>query len=85
MVPGFVDGHPHMDVVGLGLLRPSFDGITSIEGALDVIRVEVARRRPGEWIICNPVGREPEVFKFPGYLREGRWPTRQDLDRVAPE
>ena len=25
-VPGFVDGHPHMDGVGLRFLKPSFDG-----------------------------------------------------------
>ena len=85
VVPGFVDGHPHMDIVGLGLLRPSFEGVTSIEQALEVIRAEVARARPGEWVICNPLGREPEVFRFPRPLAEGRWPTRADLDRVAPD
>src|SRR5262245_14318964 len=84
-VPGFVDGHPHMDVVGLGLLRPSFDGIASIDDALGVIRAEVRKKKPGEWIVCNPIGREPEVFRFPGALREGRWPTREDLDRAAPD
>ena len=85
VVPGFVDGHPHMDIVGLGLLRPSFEGVTSIEQALEVIRAEVARARPGEWIVCNPLGREPDVFRFPQPLKENRWPTRADLDRVAPD
>ena len=85
VVPGFVDGHPHMDIVGLGLLRPSFEGVTSIEQALEVIRAEVARARPGAWIVCNPLGREPDVFRFPQPLKENRWPTRADLDRVAPD
>lgn len=85
VVPGFVDGHPHMDVVGLGLIRPAFGSVRSIEDALAVIRSEVSRRQPGEWVVCNPLALEPEVFRFPGALREGRWPTRHDLDAAAPE
>ena len=84
VVPGFVDAHPHMDLVGLGLIRPSFERVTSIEEILDILKAEVARRKPGEWIVGNPIGVEPEVFRFPGALKEGRWPTRQDLDRVSP-
>jgi predicted amidohydrolase YtcJ len=28
VVPGFVDGHPHMDGVGIRFLKPAFDGVT---------------------------------------------------------
>ena len=85
VVPGFVDGHPHMDLVGLGLIRPSFDTVRSIDEILTTLKAEVSRRRPGEWIVCNPIGVEPDLFKMPGLLKEGRWPTRHDLDRVAPD
>ena len=85
VVPGFVDGHPHMDLVGLGLIRPSFDAVRSIDEILTILKAEVGRRRPGEWIVCNPIGTEPDLFKMPGLLKEGRWPTRHDLDRVAPD
>jgi predicted amidohydrolase YtcJ len=85
VVPGFVDGHPHMDLVGFGLIRPSFEKVRSIDEMLAVLAAEVRRRRPGEWIIGNPLGAEPESFKLPGILKEGRWPTRHDLDRVAPD
>jgi predicted amidohydrolase YtcJ len=85
VVPGFIDGHPHMDMVGLGLIRPSFDTVRSIDEILSILAAEVARRRPGEWIVCNPIGVEPDLFKMPGLLKEGRWPTRHDLDRVAPD
>ncbi len=85
VVPGFVDGHPHLDMVGLALLKPSFDGIRSIEDVVKVLRAEAARRRPGEWIVCNPLALEPDVYRFPGALAEGRWPTRHDLDRAAPD
>src|SRR5216684_2108605 len=84
VLPGFVDGHPHMDGVGIRLLKPSFDGVRSIDEVLDIVRREVGRRKPGEWIICNPVASEPEFFAFPGVLREGRWPNRYDLDKVSP-
>ena len=84
VVPGFIDGHPHMDSVGVKLIRPSFEGAESIDNILEVIKGEVAKRPPGEWIFCNPVANEPEVFAFPDRLREGRWPTRHDLDQVSP-
>ncbi len=84
VVPGFVDGHPHMDGVGLRFLKPSFDSARSIDDVLAVIRAEVAKRKPGEWIICNPLASEPEVFAFPAALRDGRWPDRHDLDKAAP-
>ena len=84
-VPGFFDGHPHMDGVGIRFLKPSFDGAKSIDDILAVIKREVATRRPGEWIVCNPVASEPEAFAFPAALREGRWPNRNDLDKVSPD
>lgn len=85
VVPGFVDAHPHMDTVGLRLIKPDFGLPTSIDDILEVVRQEVARRKPGEWIICNPIVSEPEVFKYPQALKEGRWPNRHDLDRVSPD
>ncbi len=63
----------------------AFDGAGSIDDVLAAIRNEVARRKPGEWIVCNPLANEPEYFAFPGILREGRWPNRYDLDKVAPD
>ncbi|TFZ02626.1 amidohydrolase [Ramlibacter henchirensis] len=85
VVPGFVDAHPHMDSVGLRLTKPAFNNPKSIADIQEVIRKEVARRKPGEWIICNPVASEPEVFGYPAALAEGRWPNRHDLDKVSPD
>jgi hypothetical protein len=85
VVPGFVDAHPHLDTVGLRLTKPSFGQPKSIADILAVIRAEAAKRRPGEWIVCNPVASEPEVFGYPAALAEGRWPTRHDLDQAAPD
>lgn len=84
VVPGFIDGHPHMDGVGMRLIRPSFEGAKSIDDILDIVKTEIAKRPPGEWIFCNPIAYEPDVFAFPGRLKEGRWPNRRDLDRISP-
>jgi predicted amidohydrolase YtcJ len=84
VIPGFVDGHPHLDTVALKLARPSFEGVKSIDDVLDIVGKAVAQRAPGERLVCNPLAEEPDVFRMPGALREGRWPTRHDLDRVAP-
>ncbi len=85
VVPGFVDSHPHMDGLGLRLYKPAFDDPKSIDEILNVIKAEVAKRKPGEWIVCSPIASEPQVQKYPGALREGRWPNRHDLDSVAPD
>lgn len=85
VVPGFVDGHPHMDGTGIRTLKPSFDDATSIDDVLATIAKEVAQRKPGEWIVCNPLAEEPKAFALPDALREKRWPTRHDLDKVAPD
>lgn len=85
VIPGFFDGHPHMDTVAVKLTRPSFEGVKSIDDVLDIVGKAVAQRPAGERIVCNPLAEEPEVFRLPGSLREGRWPTRHDLDRVAPK
>ncbi|TFY97419.1 amidohydrolase [Ramlibacter rhizophilus] len=85
VVPGFVDAHPHLDTVGLRLTKPSFGRPRRIGEVLDVIRAEVARRKPGEWIVCNPLAHEPDVFGYPAALAEGRWPSRHDLDTVSPD
>lgn len=84
VIPGFVDSHPHMDGVGLRMMKPSFDNPKSIDEIIAVVRREAERCRPGEWIVCNPIASEPQVQAYPKALREGRWPNRYDLDKAAP-
>src|SRR3546814_14966757 len=40
---------------------------------------------PGEWIVIMPVGDPPSYWNVPETLKEGRFPTRWDLDRVSPD
>src|SRR5215467_7539900 len=84
-VPGLIDGHAHMDREGLKLRWPSLAGARSIDDVLDVVAGLVRRAAPGEWIVTMPIGEPPMYENVPGVLRENRWPTRHDLDRVAPD
>src|SRR5512144_2445064 len=84
-VPGLLDGHAHMDREGLKLKWPSLAGARSIDDILQIVEGLVRRAAPGEWIVTMPIGEPPMYEGVPDNLREGRWPTRHDLDRVAPD
>jgi hypothetical protein len=51
---------------------------------LQRIETLVKAAAPGDWIVTMPLGDPPYYFDVPGSLREKRFPTRRDLDRVAP-
>ena len=84
-VPGLLDGHAHMDREGLKLKWSSLAGARSIDDILQIIEGRVRRTAPGEWIVTMPIGEPPLYEGVPDNLVEKRWPTRHDLDRVAPD
>src|SRR5262245_23213642 len=84
VIPGIIDGHPHLAVEGLRYVYPSLAGARSIDDVLKIIAKEVAARKPGDWIITAPVGDPPFYQDVPGNLAENRFPNRHDLDKVAP-
>jgi predicted amidohydrolase YtcJ len=81
VVPGQMDNHVHFILAGMDALgsRAKVDiaRLQSIEEILDAIHGRVQSTPPGEWIGTSCMYR--------GALREGRFPTRHDLDRVAPD
>ena len=85
VLPGLVDGHAHLDREGLRSVYPSLAGARSIDEVLSIIAGLVAAAAPGEWIVTMPLGEPPFYRGLPGALRENRWPTRHDLDRVSPQ
>ena len=85
VLPGLVDGHAHMDREGLKTLYPSLSGAHSIDEVLQRIEALVKSATPGDWIVTMPLGDPPYYLDVPGNLREKRFPTRRDLDRVAPQ
>ena len=81
VVPGQLDNHVHFMLAGLDALegdaKVDIATLESIDGILDAI-AERARTTPkGQWIGTSCMYR--------GALAEGRFPTRHDLDRVAPD
>ena len=75
-LPGFTDSHQHLSGVGLREMTLNLEGTTSLEDFLAKVKARVDQAKPGEWV----TGRgwiethwQPPVF-----------PTRWDLDKVAP-
>jgi predicted amidohydrolase YtcJ len=85
VVPGLIDGHAHMDREGLKEMLPSLAGCASIADILKRIAKIAERTPPGEWIVTMPIGEPPFYEGVPGCLVENRFPTRQELDSVAPD
>ena len=79
VVAGLIDSHAHVLRAGLTWQREvHWSGVASLEQALALVRDRAARLPAGEWI---PVigGWHPAQFS------QGRTPTREELDRAAPE
>ncbi|MBI2206899.1 MAG: amidohydrolase family protein [Candidatus Rokubacteria bacterium] len=82
VVPGFIDSHTHSVHVGefrfsLQQLNLPAELVPSIPEVLELVRTRAAAARPGAWI----GGRNYD----PNGMRERRWPTRWELDAVAPD
>lgn len=76
VLPGFTDSHQHLSGVGLREMTLNLEGTTSLADFLAKVKARVDQAQPGEWV----TGRgwiethwKPPVF-----------PTRWDLDKVAP-
>jgi predicted amidohydrolase YtcJ len=76
VLPGFTDSHQHLSGVGFREMTLNLEGTTSLEDFLAKVKARVDQAKPGEWV----TGR--------GWI-ETHWtppvfPTRWDLDKVAP-
>lgn len=79
VVPGLIDSHIHALRAGLTWdTEVRWDGLLSLDEALERVARAAASRPPGTWVTVLG-GWHPAQFA------EARRPTRQDLDRVAPE
>jgi hypothetical protein len=76
VLPGFADAHQHLSGVGFREMTLNLETATSLQDFLAKVKARVDQAKPGEWV----TGRgwiethwQPPVF-----------PTRWDLDKVAP-
>lgn len=87
VLPGLIDAHPHADREGLkahgGI---AIAGLWSIVEIQDVVKRAAAKVPRGEWIVLMPMGEPPHDYVYRAdQITEGRFPTRHDLDKVAPD
>jgi predicted amidohydrolase YtcJ len=76
VLPGFADAHQHLSGVGFREMTLNLEGTTNLQDFLARVKARVDQAKPGEWV----TGR--------GWI-ETHWtppvfPTRWDLDKVAP-
>ena len=76
LYPGFVDAHAHLYGVGSREQTLNLEGVASLADMLEIVAARAAEAQPNEVI----VGRGWIETHWP----EGRFPTADDLDSVAP-
>jgi hypothetical protein len=77
VVPGFTDSHLHFMSYGLSLMLIDLAEVPTLEEALGRVAAKAESTPAGQWL----TGRGWDHTLWEG----GDFPTRQDLDRVAPE
>ncbi len=75
VTPGFNDAHLHFLSGGLSLLRVDLNGAKTLDEALGRIAARVKELPEGAWV---------QGRGWDHTLWGGRFPTRQDLDKIAP-
>lgn len=81
VTPGFNDAHVHFGPGGLSLLAVDLLGTTSTAEVERRVAAAASAAAPGEWI----VGRGWDHTRYPAAeLGPGGWPTKEVLDRAAP-
>lgn len=76
VLPGLIDSHTHPSGASMTEWEHPIPSMETIQEVLDYIRSRAAAQPEGEWIEVRQV--------FITRLREQRYPTREELDRVAP-
>lgn len=76
VLPGLIDSHVHAPAASMYEFEQPVPDMESIEDVLAYFRARAVKTEPGHWITLSQV--------FITRLREQRYPTRAELDQVAP-
>jgi len=76
VLPGLTDAHVHLSGVGAREMNLNLEGANTLEDFLARVKARVDQTRPGQWVTGR--GWIETFWKPPVF------PTRQDLDRIAP-
>ena len=76
LLPGLTDAHMHLSGVGAREMTLNLEGTNTLDDFLAKVKARVDQARPGQWVTGR--GWIETFWKPPVF------PTRQDLDRIAP-
>ena len=76
ILPGLYDSHVHSYKAAISSLENSQPVLDSIAAAQDYIRQQIASKPPKSWIVLQRL--------YPTRMKEGRFPTKAELDAAAP-
>src|SRR5579862_4356721 len=76
VLPGLMDSHAHSSEAALYEFDHPVPDMETIADVLNYLRSRAAVAKPGDWIVLRQV--------FVTRLRDQRFPTRAELDEVAP-
>ena len=77
IIPGLIDAHIHFLDYARSLARVNLEGVASKEEALRMVAERARELGPGKWVLGG--GWNNNLWSPPHF------PTRHDLDRVAPQ
>src|SRR5262245_23598206 len=76
VLPGLIDSHVHADAAAMTEFDHPIPDFETVGDVLDYVKARAAAQPAGTWIQLRQV--------FITRLREPRYPTRDELDRAAP-
>jgi len=76
VMPGLYDSHVHSFRASVSEFGGAVPALTSLAGAFAYIQEKASKQPPGSWIVLERV--------YPTRMREGRLPTKAELDKAAP-
>ncbi len=77
VLPGLYDSHVHPSGAALSEVGDPIPDLRSLTEVFDFIKKRTATTPEGEWIVIR--------YAFPTRLKEARFPTKAELDAVAPK
>jgi predicted amidohydrolase YtcJ len=78
VMPGFNDSHVHFTGMSNDYTNVSLLGTKAIDEVLARLKERVQQTPPGQWVVARSQWHE-------ALLREGRMPTRKELDAISPD
>lgn len=77
VLPGLYDSHVHPVGAATSEITAPLPPLKSLDDVFAYIRAQAKAKPKGDWIVMR--------FAFPTRLKEGRFPTKAELDAAAPE